>query len=130
MVKILRYFFYSLVWCSLIFTGSLYWAFWIEPTSEGWIVKDGLIWDTNWNLSLEIMKVIVYFLWFLWLIAVIWGIKWWFQILTAADNEERVKKGKKTVLFMLLGVFIILIAYAIVSGVTWWLSDVRQIENS
>ncbi len=122
MNKIIKHSFYSLVWYSSLLIDTSYWAFWIEET------RDWLIWNATGDVSLEFKKVMIYFLWFLWLIAVAWGMKWWFHILTAADDEEKVKKWKKTILFMLLWLFVILIAYAIVSWVIWWLWDVKEIE--
>ena len=48
----------------------------------------------NGNIADTVTNFLVYILWFLALIAVIFAIYGWFQILTAAWDEDKVKKGK------------------------------------
>ena len=104
---------------SVVFTIlTVHWAFWILE------ISDELKGAQSGDIALDFSNVIVYLLWFLWLIAVIWWMKWWFQVLTAGWDEEKVKNWKKTVLFMMLWIFVILIAWALVSGVLGWLKDI------
>ena len=63
----------------------------------------------------------MYLLGFIWLIAVVFVIYWWFRILTAWWDDENVKKWKKIVLYSLLWIFIISIAWSIVMWIYGWL---------
>jgi len=97
-----------------------YSAFWIDKVEENLKGSDDInIWTT-------IQEVILYTLWFLALIAVIFSMKWGFQILTAGWDEEKVKSWKKTVLYMLLWLFVIIIAWALVSWLLWWIWEVNN----
>ena len=73
-----------------------------------------------WNTVVSIMQ---YLLWFLALIAVVFVIYGWFQILTAGWDEDRVKKWKTTLINALIGVFVIWISWALVSWVIGGLSE-------
>ena len=65
-----------------------------------------------------------YLLGFLALIGVIFAIYWGFQILTAGWDDDKVKKGKTTLINALLGIFVIWISWALISWIVGWLSDV------
>ena len=84
-------------------------AFWLCNVDEG------IIWDPKTNMKDSITNLILYFLTFLSLIAIAFVIKWGFQILTAGWDDEKVKSWKNTILYALLWVFIIIIAYSIVN---------------
>jgi len=103
------------VWFLLTLQTS-YWAFWIEKVKT-WLQGE----STPWDISTTLQEILIYLLWFLGLVAVVFMCWAWFQILTAADDEEKVKKGKKTLLFVLIGLFIIWIAWALVYWVTFGL---------
>lgn len=96
------------------------WAFWLEK------VQDDLKWHKDTWLSETVQNFIIYLLWFLALIWVIWCMYWWFQILTAAWNDEKVKKWKKTILYTLLWLFVIWIAWALVSWTIWALIEATK----
>jgi len=85
--------------------------FWFEK------VDNELIWDNSQNLETWITNLVLYLLWFIWLIGIIFAMYAGFQILTAAWDDEKVKSWKKTLLFALLWIFIILIAYFLVNWV-------------
>ncbi len=95
----------------------------IFANSPFWLnkVNEAIKWDISADLTIWVKSAIIYILWFLWLLAVIWLIKWGFQILTSWWEEENFKNWKKTVLYALLGIFVILIAYSLVSWVIKWL---------
>ena len=73
--------------------------------------------DNGGNIGGTIQTIISYLLGFLALIAVIFAIYGWFQILTAGWDEEKVKKGKTTLINALLGIFVIWISWALVSWI-------------
>lgn len=63
---------------------------------------------TQNTLDVVLVKWIWYITWFLGLIAIIIGLWWAFNILTAAWDEEKVKKGKDIiirVIFWLVAIF-------------------------
>lgn len=70
-----------------------------------------------------INSLLTWLLGFLALVAVIFAIWWGFQILTAAWDEEKVKKGKTTLINALLGLFVIWISWALVSWIFNSLND-------
>jgi len=84
-------------------------AFWLCNVDES------LIWDSKTNMKDSITNLVLYLLTFLSLIAIAFVIKWGFEILTAAWDDEKVKSWKKTILYALLWVFIVMIAYSIVN---------------
>jgi hypothetical protein len=47
-----------------------------------------------------------------------------FQILTAGWDDEKVKKGKTTLINALLGIFVILISWTLVDWIISWVSAV------
>jgi len=83
-------------------------AFWIEK------IDTDLVWNTDIDIHITITSLIKYALTFLSIISIAFVIKWGFQILTAAWDDEKVKSWRKTILYALLWVFVITIAYSIV----------------
>ncbi len=81
---------------------------------ENW--KDLSIADTQGgNIGATILGFIKYLLWFLGLIGVIIFLWAGFQILTAGWDDEKVKKGKTTMINAVIGIVVIVFAWAIVS---------------
>jgi len=80
---------------------------------------------TGWTTGLGdvINSLLSWLLWFLALVAVIFAIYAGFQILTAWGDEEKVKKGKTTLINALLGLFVIWISWALVSWIFSSLND-------
>jgi uncharacterized membrane protein YwzB len=62
-----------------------------------------------------IMDLIAKFLGFITIIAVLYIIWAGFQILTAGGDEEKVKKGRTTVIQVVIGIIVIWLAYTIVN---------------
>ncbi len=69
------------------------------------------------SLRAIIVKVINYFLGFLGLIAVIMIIYGGFTYVTAAGKQEAVDSAKKTILYAIVGIVIILLSFAIVNTI-------------
>ncbi len=76
------------------------------------------------DIGETIRAFLTYILGFLGLIAVIFAIYGGFQILTAGWDEEKVKKGKTTLINALLWIFVILISWSLVS---WLISGVSTV---
>ena len=83
-----------------------------QNASQFWFITGD---DASKGIWPVIRNILEYLLGFLWLIAVIVAIYAWFQILTAGWDEDKVKNGKSTLINALIGLFVILIAYALVS---------------
>ncbi len=84
-----------------------------------WRVKEWAKWNEQ-DLSLYIQDLIVWFLGFLALIAVIIFIVAWFMIMTAWGDEDKVKKGKTWMINAIIWIIIIFLAWS----VTKWIFDV------
>ncbi len=82
-------------------------------------VKDWNKWNDQ-DLSLYIQDLIIWFLGFLALIAVIIFIVAWFMIMTAWDDEEKVKKGKAWMINAVIWIIVIFLAWS----VTKWIFDI------
>ncbi len=77
----------------------------------------------GWNLAATIENAVAFLVGFLYLIAVIYGIYGGFLILTAAGDEERVKKGKTTLIHAVLGIIVIFLASTVIRFVIDALSN-------
>ena len=64
-----------------------------------------------------IQDVVIYLLYFVSLIALLFIIYSWFNILTAAWDEEKVKKSKTTILQVIIWIIVIWLAYPIVKWI-------------
>ncbi len=78
---------------------------------------------TEWKFSDVIQDVIVYFLGFITLIAVIYIIYAGFRILTSSGEEEVIKKAKSTIIYVIIGILVIWFAWTIANfaiGIWTW----------
>lgn len=91
---------------------NTFWAFWVENINE-W-----LIWDDN-NVDETIQSYLEISLNFLYLVAVIYWIFGWFKILTAWDEDEKVKSWKTIIIQSLIWILIIFLAWPIVEIFIW-----------
>ena len=72
------------------------------------------------NIKTTLENILTYVLSFLSLIAVAFAIYGGFQILTAGWDEDKVKKGKTTLINALIWVFVIMIAWTLVGWIFSW----------
>ena len=85
-----------------------------------------LVWDPN-NVDVTAQKYIVYLMTFLVLVAVIYWIYWGFLILTAWEDDDKVKKWKRVIVQSLIWIVVIFLAWPIVQffiwddAWTWWI---------
>lgn len=89
---------------------------WWDCNLQSWIenVKDSVNWiETDRTLSEYIQDIVVYILSFISIIAVIYIIYAWFRILTWAWDEEVLKKQKSTILYVIIWIAVIWLAYPI-----------------
>ncbi len=70
---------------------------------------------TDWTADVVIQRWLWRLLTFLYLIAVLIGIWWGFNILTAAWDEEKVKKGKTILIQALAWIVVIFLAGSIIN---------------
>ncbi|MDD3793199.1 MAG: hypothetical protein PHI37_00090 [Candidatus Gracilibacteria bacterium] len=76
-------------------------------------INPGLMGNFN-NADIVIQDYTQYLLGFLYLLAVLYGIYGGFKILTAAEDDEKVKSGKTIIIQAILGIIIIFLAGPIV----------------
>ncbi len=68
-------------------------------------------------------NILWYIIWLFYFIAIIFAVYAWFTILTSAWDDEKVKKGKKIFLYVLLGLILTLLASQIITLVITVLTD-------
>jgi len=95
-----------------------------------WICKvdtnSNLVWSNEMDIKEAIAQFVLYFLTFLSFIWVAFVMKWWFHILTAKSDEDKIKLWKKTIIFAMLWIFIVVIAYHIVNMVLIDLGTIKK----
>jgi len=72
------------------------------------------------DIKATLSNILTYILGFLSIIAIGFAIYGGFQILTAAWDEDKVKKGKTTLINALIGIFVIMMAWSIVGWLLTW----------
>lgn len=73
---------------------------------------------TSGDASSYIEKIVIYLLWFIYLLSVILIIYAWFNLLTWAWDEEKAKKSKTMIIYVVVWIAIIFLAWPIVNFVT------------
>ena len=102
------------------------WENWQQLCIDAWIekVKDTVNWiEKERTLSDYIQSVVAYLLTFLSIIAVLYIIYAWFRILTWAWEEEVLKKQKTTILYVIIWIAVIWLAYPITKFIISLFSD-------
>ena len=106
----------------------LFWDITYATDCSFWLcnVHTEIIWNTSEDWKNVIVNLIKYFLWFLAIIWLIFTLKWWFHIMTAAWDDDKLKKWRKTIIFALIWVFIVIIAYFFVRvGFDLWENSIK-----
>jgi len=104
--------FYTLVWLILLWLSNVN-AINVKATQAT------TTWDNatgGWFIA-TINSLLWYLTWLLYLIAIIYTLWGWFQILTAGWDEEKVKKWKTTLIQAVLGLFVIFLASTLVNWI-------------
>lgn len=121
--------FLFIAWSSELFADNWLWQY--SGTDDGKIyICNGSDCTFSWGIdavkdslngqvsdvpfSEYIQSVIWYFLWFVSVVAVIYIIWAWFNVLTGNWDEEKLKSARRTIVFVALGIIIMWLAYAIV----------------
>lgn len=101
---------YSTAWLALAMQSSLVWAmnFWTDKVST-WVK-----WTNN-TADIAVQNLISTLATFLTILAVIYALYGWFNILTAGWEEDKVKKWKTILIQALIWLVVIWLAYSIVS---------------
>lgn len=83
-------------------------------------------WTWDWFIE-TIQNIISYAAWLLYLIAVVFALYGWFQILTAWGDDGKVKKGKTTLINAALWLAAIFLASTVINWVIWLFGNQGQI---
>ena len=112
-IKNMKKYIISSIWLLFLFTNNARAAinFWWQDS-----VDTGIIW-TEETLDSAVQTLIRNFSIFLSLIAVIFWLRWGFMIMTAWVKEDNVKKWRTIIVYSLVGLVVIWLAYSIVAFV-------------
>jgi len=91
-----------------------------EVLKWGTDIGDVWSWILRWADFSLVFTIINYFLWFLWLIILILIIVQTYQLLVSPTDEELIKKTRTNLLYIVIGLAIIALAYVIVNLVIIW----------
>jgi len=83
-------------------------------------VKQDFGWNQGTDIKSTLSNILTYILGFLSIIAIAFAIYGGFQILTAGGDDDKVKKGKTTLINALIGIFVIMVAWSIVGWLLTW----------
>ena len=89
-------------------------------------VDDNLKWWWN-DLVSTVDNIAGYLIWLLYFIAVMIWIYWWFLVLTSWWEEDKVKKWRNYVIYMVLWLIIIFLASQIVHWVINVMTDTKVV---
>jgi len=117
----MKNFLYTIVWIFLLKLNAVnaidYWS-----TN----VNEDLKWSDS-SADSAIQTLITNAIWFLYLVAVVYGLWWGFQILTAWGKDDQVKKWRTIIVHALMWLIVIWLASSIVQfvieGILGWGSD-------
>lgn len=88
-----------------------------------WLNKvDPSLKNANNDFVLNVESIVATLVGLLYLIAVIFAIYGWFLILTSAGDDEKVKKWKNIVIYMVIGLIVVFLASTLVN----WVIDTMQ----
>ena len=114
----------------------LFWIIWLHfpmVNASFWIEKiSNTILGDSQSLDLTLQGYIVNFLNFLYLIAVVFILYWAFNMLNALWDEEKFNSGKKVIIFALIWIIVIYLAWPIVDLFIWdeWILNEWFISSS
>lgn len=104
---------YTIIIYFVFAANNLFAAFWEEK------VIDELK-GSKYNLYWVVQEYMAFILGFLYIIATIYGIYWWYQIFTAWDDDEKVKKWKTIIIQACIWIVVIFLAGPIAWFMFWW----------
>lgn len=111
-MKNLKTILYIIVLSTFFLVDNSFWNFWLDD------INDDLVWSKD-NIDIVVQKWLAILLWFLAILAVIVGILWWFKILTAWEDDEKVQSWKKIITYVIIWIIIIFSAWLIVNFIVW-----------
>ncbi len=115
MNKNLKYIlFFILLWI----TSIAHWKvdFWM------WRISSDLQWWWT-DLVQTWTNIVTYLIWLMYLIAIVFWIYWWFVIMTSGWADDKVKKWKKIILFVVVWLAVTLLSSVIVN---WTISTMSS----
>ena len=102
---------YTWIWSSFLWFANV-------QSFDAWIWKvDPAIEWSQETADKAIQSIVANLITFLYLVAVLYGLWGWFNILTAWGDEEKVKKWKSILIQALMWIVVIWLA----SSIVWWL---------
>lgn len=108
--------FYALIWFLVVklsysLVDTIYWK-----TNCTWIYQTNCINNTNiWWFIWIIVDLINWMNWFIWIIIIIMIIYTGFLLITSAWDEEKLKKVKNIIIYIIIWIFILVMSYLILT---------------
>lgn len=132
-MSIFRYIFAGLLWALSLFfsfstqagffdtdTTGVHYCQWWECSFERWVnlLKTGINdIETGRKFSVYIQDVVIYLLTFVTIVWVIYIIYAGFQLMTWGGNEEKLKKTKNIIIYVIIGIILMWLAYPIMKWI-------------
>ena len=91
--------------------------FWLDKIDK-WLINWG--W---WWLVEVVTNILKYLIWLIYLIAIVFWIYAWFQILTSWGDDWKIKKWKQTLIYVVVWLAVLLLSSVIVNWTIDTLSD-------
>jgi len=84
----------------------------------------GTLWSIIWKpdeskIASSVLDILTWINWFVGLIVIIMIIWSWFQILTSNWDDEKIKKAKKSIIYIFIWIFILITNYLILTFFLW-----------
>ncbi len=113
---------YAIIWFILIKLAKLTvdWVYAKINCDYSWVIHDSRNLncihpaDVKW-FAWKLLQVINWTNGFIWIIVILMIIYAWFQIMTASWDEDKMKKAKKSILYIFIWLFILTISYLIIT---------------
>lgn len=89
--------------------------------SWGSIAVQGAVGDlfTKKSISVFVTDLVRYFLSFVTIVAVVYVLWAWFQLMVSGGDEEAAKKARKIIIYVIAGIVLMWLAYWIVTLIIW-----------
>lgn len=101
---------------------------WFDKWVE--VVKDAIQWaETEKKASEYIQDIVIYVLSFMAIVAVLYIIYAWFNILTAAWDDDKVTQSKKTIMYVALWLLVMFLAASIVGFIFGIFDGANELNN-
>lgn len=108
---------YAIMWFILLKLAKtiVEWVYW-KMDCTGLLPEESCLLEAQTSdLASRIIDIIIWANWFIWIITILLIIYAWFNLLFSAGDEEKIKKAKKTILYVIIWLILLVINYSILT---------------